>query len=414
MTAPLVAKAPCDVDVIAHELARAGAMAKAMPPSWDGAKVAHGFTGPDGQNLGRVLPGRGVALCSDLKSLGITRPIPYVYEKTLAMKAIEACGGRERLAMKAAAVLAAMKLGALGISDALHSLPLFVGAITNYDGIINGRGTGKYNDITIYAASQTSVATAWHSMINSTSKLPSGTFAPTSIPGGTATNRSTTGSLSAGLINPSGTDKQYLITCGLTSSATINMVILVDMLIAASNINANVATAQTVNTTALTRYTGTASAGNLLTFEVTTALGATASNVTVSSYTNSAGTTARTTSALAMTTSAITGRLQPIALTGNPFVPLASGDIGVRSVETLQFSAAMGAGVLNLYLYRPLHFLPGVGQNVYVERDSTVQIDGLTELVLGTDSQLGFINVFVLPNGTTTGNVAGFFRTVDG
>lgn len=412
MTAPLVAKTPYDVDVVAAEIARVASLAKHMPPSWDGAKIAHGFTGTQGENLGRVLPGRGVALASDLKSLGITKPIPYVYEKTLAMKAIEAFGGRERLAIGAASILLGAKLGALGMADALLSLPVFAGAITNYDGIINARANGKGEDDTIYASSQTSVATQWHSIIRSATKFPAGTFAPAAIPGGTATNRATTGSLSLGIANPTGSDKEYLITVGMTSTSTINMLILTDILVAASNINTNVNTAQTVNTTALTRYTGTASAGNLLTFEVTTALGATASNLTVSSYTNSSGTTGRTTTAQAMTTSAIVGRLQPTLV--GPYMALADGDIGVQSVQTLQFSAAMGAGVMNLYIYRPLHFLPGVGTNVYVERDSTVQVDGLTELVLGTDSQLGFLTFFVLPNGTSTGGLTAFLRTVAG
>jgi hypothetical protein len=412
MTAPLVAKTPYDVDVVAAEIARVASLAKHMPPSWDGAKIAHGFTGTQGENLGRVLPGRGVALASDLKSLGITKPIPYVYEKTLTMKAVEAFGGRERLAIGAASILLGAKLGVLGLHDALQSLPVFAGAITNYDGIINGRANGKYDDESFSASSQTSVGAAWHSMIRSTTKFPAGTFSPAGMPGGTATNRATAGSFSLGLSNPSGSDKKYLLTVGFTSGSAINMVILADILVAVSNVNANSATAQTVNSTALTRYTGTASAGNLLTFEITTSLGATNSNLTVSSYTNSAGTTGRTTTAQAMTTSAIGGRLQPILV--GPYMTLADGDIGIRSVETLQFSAAMGAGALNLYIYRPLHFLPGVGANVYVERDSTVQIDGLTELVVGTDSQLGCLTVFVLPNGTSTGTFIGFMRTVAG
>lgn len=412
MTAPLVAKTPYDVDVVAAEIARVAHMAKHMPPAWDGAKVAHGFTGTSGENLGRVLPGRGIALASDLKSLGITRPIPYVYEKSLAMRAIDACGGRERLAMSAAAVLASLKLGALGMADALHTLPLLMGPITNYDGIINSRGTGKGQDITFYTNSLTSVATQWHSIINASPKFPAGTFAPAAIPGGTAVNRATTGALSAGLNNPGGTDVEYLLTVGFTSSQTLNMMVLVDILVAAGSINANVNTSQTVNTTALTRYTGTASAGNLLTFEVTTALGTTASNLTVTSYTNSAGTGSRATAATAMTTSAIVGRLQPTAL--GPYMALQAGDIGVQSVQNVQFSAAMGAGALNLYIHRPLHFLPGVGANVYVERDSTVQIDGLTELVKGTDSQLGFLSFFVLPLGTSTGTFTAFLRTAEG
>ncbi len=412
MTAPLVPTAPHDVDTIAREIGRVAALAKRMPPAWDGAKIAHGFTSPGGENLGRVLPGRGVALASDLKTLGITKPIPHVFEKSLAMRTIDACGGRERLALTLAAGLLSAKLGALGMADALLGLPAVIGAITNYDGILNGRASGKGQDVVLYASSQNSVAAAWHSIIRSTTKFPAGTFAPAAIPGGTATSRATTGTLSGILTNPTGGDAKYLLTIGYSSASTLNMVMLADILMAAASISANVNTAQTVNSTALTRYTGTEAAGNLVTFEVTTALGATASSLTMSSYTNSAGTTGKTTAAQAMTTSAIVGRLVPV--TAGPFIPLADGDFGVRSIETVQLSAAMGAGVLNAYIYHPLHFLPGVGGNVYVERDSTVQIDGLTELVLGTDSELGNLTMFLLPNTTTTGNMTMFLRTVAG
>lgn len=412
MTAPLVAKTPYDVDVVAAEIARVALVARHMPPAWDGAKVAHGFTGTQGENLGRVLPGRGVALCSDLKSLGITKPIPYVYEKTLAMKAIDACGGRERLALTAAAVLASMKLGALGMTEALHTLPLFVGAINNYDGILNGRANGKAEDVNIFCGSITTLAaTNWASLIRASTRFPAGTFSPPAIPGGVAPNRTTTGALSIGLTTPTGGDLKYLLTIGYTSGSTLNMLMLVDMLSASSGINANINTEQTVSTAALTRYRDGASAGNLMTLEVTTGLSTVASNLTVT-YTNSAGANTRSTGAQAMTTSAGVGRLQPTAF--GPYTPLQSGDIGVQSVQSLIFSQPMGAGVLNLYIYRPLHFLPGIATNIYVERDSTVQIDGLTELVVGNDGHIGCLNFFVMTNGTSSGNFNAFLRTVAG
>lgn len=407
MTAPLVATAPSDTTVIGDELARMARMAKAMPPAWDGAKVMHNLTGSQGENLGRVLPGRGIALASDLKSIGITKPIPFVFEKTLTMRCVEACGGRERLALSAAAVLASMKLGALGMADALSALPMMAGAITTYDGIINGRANGKGQDTQVYLSSQTSVSSTWHSFLRSTTKFPAGTFAPANIPGGTAPNRDTVGSIILGLSNPTGGDKKYLLTMGYSCSNTLNIVLLVDLLMAAANVNSNVTT-NTVNSTALTRYVS--GAGVLTTLEVTSALGVTASDVTMT-YTSQSN-LSQSTTATAMTTSAIAGRLQPTQ-TG-PFMRLANGDWGVRSVQSVNFSLAMGAGALNLYQYYPLHFLPGIANNIYIERDSTLQIDGLTELVTGTDSELGFLAVFGLPSSTTTGNLTAFLRTVSG
>ncbi|GAB1345087.1 hypothetical protein [Gemmatimonas sp.] len=412
MTAPLVAKAPCDVDLIASEIARVARLARAMPPSWDGAKVAHGFTGTQGENLGRVLPGRGVALASDLKALGITRPIPHVFEKTLAMKAIDAFRGRERMAIAAAAVILNAKLGVLGLGEALTSLPILAGAITNYDGIINARANGKGQDITTYCASATSVATAWHSLLRNAPRFPAGALAPTAIPGGSVLNRASAGALSAGLSNPTGSDKKYILTVGFSHTNSINMLMLVDVLAGASGISANVNTTQTVGTPSLARYAD--GSGNLVTLEVTTALGASASDVNMT-YTNQGGTTGITNNNSSVITSQIVGRLAGgIASTASPYMNLLAGDYGVRVIEAIRFTTAMGAGVLNAYIYRPLHFLPGVGSNVYVERDSTVQIDGLTELVKGSDDEIGFLGFFVLPNGTSTGNATAFLRTVEG
>ena len=413
MTAPLVAKTPYDVDVVASEIARVAALAKQMPPAWDGAKVAHGFTGTQGENLGRVLPGRGVALASDLKSLGITKPIPYVFEKSLAMKAVEAFGGRERLAIGAASMLLGAKLGVLGMGEAILSLPMLAGAITNYDGIINARANGNGQDVTLFVGNATTSATAWHSLLNAGQRLPGGAFSPATIPGGTAPNRATTGALSAALGNPGGTSKKYLATIGYMSTSTLNVLMLVDVLAASGGVNANINTVQSVGTPTLTRSVG--GAGNLVTMEVTTALGATASDFEVSSYTNQSGVSGRAAGISSMVASSIAGRLAGgIANMANPFVRLASGDYGVRSVQSLRFTTAMGAGVLNLYIYKPLHILPGVGGNVYVERDSTVQIDGLTELEVGSDNELGFLGFFVLPAGTSSGSLIPFLRTVEG
>lgn len=413
MTAPLVAKAPCDVDVIARELARCAAMAVAMPPAWDGAKVAHGFTGTSGENLGRVLPGRGIALASDLKSLGITKPIPHVFEKSLAMRAVEACGGRERLAMGAAAILLSAKLGALGMADALGGLAL---AITNYDGIINARANGKFTDRSFVVSSGLTVsANAWFSFVGSTAvaRVPAGPFTATEVPSGMAPNATDQGGLLFGLANPSGSDKKYLLTVGFTGTQTINVVVLVDILAASGGVLATVTTSQTTGHPALTRYTN--GAGNLIVLEVTTQLGAGASNISAT-YTNQSGTTGRAinnNAGIGAPSNATAGRLFPFTL-GLPGWALANGDYGVRAIETVRSSQNMGAGVFNAYVYRPIHFFPGVGANVYVERDSTVQIDGLTELALGSDSQLPFLGVFVLPATTNPGTMTGFLRMVDG
>jgi hypothetical protein len=349
-----------------------------MPPAWDGAEISHEFCGPGGEHLGRLLPGRGLYLDVDPKYVGITRRVPFVYPRTPIRRLVEI----------------------------LHSER---GAITTYDEIINARTGGKGEDVAVSKASITTVDATYASLFRAAG-APAGVGTYTNIPGGAAPDRTNVGAWSLGLTSPISPDKKYLLTLGLTHASAVNMIILLDLLVAAGNIDANVATNQTINSTALTRYTG--GAGVLMAFEVTTQLGATPANLNVNSYTNQAGATARATGAVAMTASAIVQRLQPVAL--GPFMQLQAGDYGVRSVETLVLSAGMGAGVLALNLYMPLAFIPGVPGNVYFERDSTIQVDGITELVSTAGGVLGCLTAYVLANGSSTGIGTYFMRTVAG
>ena len=384
----------CDVDQIAESLISWGRLARAMPPAWDGAAIAHPVRGPEGQWLGRMLPGRGLYCDLDLKSVGITKKLPSVFERTPVRRALEALE-RPDLVDRAAAGLLALASGGV------------IGAITTYDGIISSRAGGKANDIAFSKSSATTVANAWHSLFAIGGFPAAGTF--TNIPNGAVMTRASTGALSTGLTNPSGGDKKYLLTFGYTAAQQIQMGILADLLVAAGNIQSNVNTAQTVTTAALTRYTS--GAGVLMTLEVTTVQGATAQNVTVS-YTNQAGTAGQSTGAQAMTASAAVGRLQPLTI--GPFFPLQSGDYGVQTTASVTFSAANTGGVTALELYYPLCFVPGVNANVYIERDSTTQIDGLTELVQDGSAVIGCLNLYVLPNTTSTGILTGFVRSCAG
>lgn len=405
-----------------------GEMARRMPAAWDGAGIAHLAAGPDGQYFGKVLPGRGLYLAHDLKSLGITKQLPNVFERSLVGRTLDYVNtkmpemqGRtyydpkvkeikhphpEVLALKLASAMAAV---GLGMGHHALSIPMMAGAITTYNDIINGRAAGgKGEDRVVAKASLTTVAASWSGLMRAAGNPAA--YAFVNIPGGEAPTRATTGSMSLGLTNPTNPDKKYLLTFGYTSSANIQMMVLIDMLVAAGNILATVSTAQTVNTTALTRYT--TGAGVQMIMMILTALSATAHNMTVNSYTNQAGTAGRTTSTQAGLNAGIVERLVPTAF--GPFMDLQTGDYGVRSVEQFTNSVALAAGIFGIMLYYPLAFVPGLSSNVYIERDSTVQIDGLTELVQTAGGVLGFLNCLIMPNSTTTGIISGFMRTVAG
>lgn len=403
-----------NVDNIAAFLASAATMARSMPPSWDGACISHTIAGNGAGYVGRMLPGKGIYVDLDLSALGIHKPIPGVFERSVVQRAWEQFSRHglfdERVAIGYAQWC---KWRRVEQDEQSQSLAAYQGAInaltTGYDGILNARAGGKGEDIIIAKLSLTTVSLAWSSLAG-TGGIPAA-LTYTAIPGGAVMINTNQGAWSRPLTNPVTTDRKYLLTFGFGAGQQINWLILADLLVAASGVDANIATSQTVNTVAQTRqYGGTLGAGVILNFEITTALGATASNIT-GTYTNQAGTASRSTGAIAMTTSAIAGRTQPISL-GMPITQLQAGDFGVRSLESVIFSAAMLAGVLAAQLYYPLMFIPGVAANAYIERDSTVQIDGLTELKIDGSNVLGCLIAYVLANTSTTGAVNCFMRTV--
>jgi hypothetical protein len=362
-----------DVDTIARNLMFMGEMAAKMPKAYAAAGCRQPVLGPSGV-IGHMLDGVGLVINTDLKSLGITKALPHVYERSPLARILDKLGDE-------------------------------TGAITTYDGIIAARGAGNYSDAMANKASYVTVANTWSSSFRSGGIPVAGTYA--AIPTGSALDRTNAGALSLLLANPaSGTD--YLLTFGLIAGQQLNCVMVADLLVAATNILATVNTAQTISSAALTRYTD--GVGVYMTFDVTTAIGTTASNITVT-YTNSAAVGSRSTGAQAMTVSAIAQRLLPIAF--GPQTQLASGDLGVQSVQTVQLSAAMTAGILALNLYKPLCWLPGIIANIYGEKPMASTIDGLVALPQAS-SQIGCLTAYVYTNTTSTGLMTMAYRTAWG
>lgn len=394
----------CNVDYIAERLMKMAQIGKSMPPSWDGAKFTVPVISPDGgARIGKLLPGRGLYLDSDLRSVGITKKLPFVFERTPTMRLLEKLKS-ERGAIAAVALVVAVSAYS---REFLYSvLPGFVlGTLTTYDSIITARAGGNATDYAISKLSITTATNNWSALFDVGGLPVAGAYSGTP---GAAFNSGTTGALSFSIPDTSGSNKCYLLTFGFTAAQQINMALLVDLLVAVGSLTV-AGTGATVNSAALTRYTS--GAGVMMTFEVTTALGASASNLTVS-YTNQAGTSGQSTGAIALTTSAIVGRLQPVGL--GPFMQLASGDFGVQAVATATTSANMGAGALALNLYAPLALVPGVAANVYVERDSNIQIDGISQIQQDSGNNVGCLTLYVMPSGTSTGVLTAFFRTVQG
>lgn len=177
--------------------------------------------------------------------------------------------------------------------------------------------------------------------------------------------------------------KHILNGSALTAASTgvPSQLMLVDMQGYYPGIALNLATSQTLVGSPTLRYTN--GVGVRAALVVTTASGATAHNLSMS-YTNQAGTSGRTLPVtVSCTTSAIVSHITHSGTAANnygPFLPLASGDTGIQSVQSVQLSASSGAGAAALVLFKPLLTIPLVAASIATERDFLNQIPSLPQI----------------------------------
>lgn len=391
-----------DVDLLAENLMAWGAMARKMPRSFEAGGVSYPVTSDQGF-LGKLLPGRGFMSAFDLRSLGITRQPPAVYCPTRYRRIEDEVGRR----------LAVRMVTALGIQGA---------AIASYDGIIAARGGGKANDITFTKASVTGqTANAWCTTWGAAGQPGAGTYLATTAPTDRILTNATAGAISAFLANPSGTDRKYMLTFGYDCVNLTNMALLIDRLNDSGSYRMTVNTAETVAApTNTTREYGSGTGiGNLMSL-ISGTLCTFAVGTLIVQYVNQAS---ANTNAPTLTTAAAAspaGGIIPsytAAITaggGTFFVPLAAGDTGVRAIKQCTLSVNTGTGgPYQGVVFFPLAFVPGVAANAYIERDSTAQVDGLTELI-NVAGVLGHLELWMQPNGAATGVTTGFIRTCSG
>lgn len=202
------------------------------------------------------------------------------------------------------------------------------------------------------------------------------------------------------------TDTKHIMTAGVQGSAATmtGTWLLCDYLMCYPYIDMNQAASQTLENTgfSLPRYTDGV---GVRAFFVTTngPSGATQTNMTYN-YTNQAGSTAlgQTPAAqMVVVPSSIVGHLPitTLAVAGNygPFLPMAPGDNGIRSVQTLQFTvASLTASYGALVLCKPLLSIPMQNPNVTYERDYINQMANMVRVYDGA-----YLNWLFLPSQAT-------------
>jgi hypothetical protein len=186
--------------------------------------------------------------------------------------------------------------------------------------------------------------------------------------------------------------------------------ILVDLQGYYPGIDMNTLSAQTLLGTPTLRYTNGVGCNMFLAARATT--GATAHNITMS-YTNTAGTAGRALGAtVAATPSAIVPHILHSGTAANnygPYLPLAGGDTGLRSVQTVTLSAASGtASTAVLCIVKELARITLAVNGMMSEKDLLNQIPSMP--VIRDGACLGWIYLAGAATAASTtfaGNVEG-------
>ncbi len=198
--------------------------------------------------------------------------------------------------------------------------------------------------------------------------------------------------------NPSGSNRLYLARFSAAMSQS-NVLVLYDRLWHNSGFNANITTVQTIaSPPTLTRPDATGEDVELW-GEVYVATGTTASTFSVS-YTNSGGVSGRTATYSKPGAALVAGEIFPFTLQ--------SGDTGVRTVSSVQLSAATGAaGDFGLVLLRRIAELPINTANSGQDRD----LFGIGMPEIYSDACLALL---ALCGGTTLGLSIGSIVLIEG
>ena len=182
--------------------------------------------------------------------------------------------------------------------------------------------------------------------------------------------------------------KHLLNAAAQTASATTApcVLMLVDLLGFYPVTTVTTTGAQTLNNTVtLPRYTDGAGVQAFVT--PSTVMGAATPNISIG-YTNSAsvaGKATPTTLPIGNTAAAVTSIVYSGTGAGKygPFMPLAAGDAGIKSVQSINLSASYVSGVLNLVLCKPLLTLPITTLGVTAERDLVNQFASMPKVYDG-------------------------------
>lgn len=237
-------------------------------------------------------------------------------------------------------------------TDGVRAIQSMRSALSSWVALVEAKNRGKWREAAFMkdGSAGTVDSGAWLVMGRASGGYPD-QITYNNIPGPAALDGTTSGALRLS-IPADASESIYLTNVGAATltNAVRCLVMAVDIVQGAGNVNGGIATTQDVLTTAHPRWTG--GAGLLMSMDTTTAFSAqTSATIT---YVNQDGAT--------QSTSSTTIGNRVTQLTGNnttiPFLQNATGDYGVQSISTITFSTTGGAAARAAFLiYKPLNVL---------------------------------------------------------
>jgi hypothetical protein len=236
-----------------------------------------------------------------------------------------------------------------------------LGAYTGLSDLLAKVSGGKRQDVLFNKVGVASNAIGNSNELWTRGNHPAAGAAGAAAPGGTAPTNASTGNW--GYVNPGSANSGHLLGGWAIGGTIANSLLIIDQLLRV---------AKTMNSTATEAVTGTFSryqsatatngdyiGGNFcFPANPTTVLAATAHNWTVGQYTNQAGTTGQSFPSIAGVSACVVGGID--LAVGGPswFMPLASGDVGVKALSQMQCSALVATGTIDFVVAHALGMFP--------------------------------------------------------
>ena len=249
--------------------------------------------------------------------------------------------------------------------------------------------------------SNVTVAGTWCDLSYSPGSPPANFYATEPLI--SATLSSTKGIDNVGAVSP---DKKYakkILAYSASTAFQSSTLMLCDYLLYYPFIDGDATGDQTLeNTVALPRFTTGEGVQAML-----VAQGAYTGNVQFTiNYTNSAGVAGRVSPVVTTNTAGVAATIVNsgvIAGVAGPFIPLQSGDIGIRSIQSINFVASNG-GILALVLVKPITEI-GISE-VTATFNTPVQYENFFDFVSANQIEDGaYLNFICLPNASLSAAV---------